>query len=530
MAGPWEKYQQVEAGPWTNYATQPEPMAGSPPNPRRYTNPNRGKSNAELAGLGALKFLNNASLGRRQLMTGLAGLVGLEGSEEEANMLEGIADARKLDPVMKTTAGQVGYTGAALVPAVAASFVPGANTVVGQGLIGAGMGLLQPTGTGDSRLENTALGAGTGMAGQGVANGIGRIAQPIKNVLTGAEDDAVRLLRDQGVNLRPGQMTGSRAAKGAERFLADNPVTGPTMERASQKQAQEFTRAALRTIGVNADNASPQVLQAARTQITGVLDNIGKRYAPDINAIAPDLAAVRGEADLLALYGSPILKLVDDIERTAQAGKLTGEVVAKYRTTLGRLSRDPYVGGLARDLDEVLSNGLHQAMQGTDDFARYAQARTQYRNLKSIESAVQNVADAQIPAGTLASRQATSRFTKDSFKYGTGDQELARLARAGSTVLDRTPNSGTAMRAGAQLLPAGVAGLVGYAQERDPVKAAQYAAFGLLAPRMAASMFTNPAVANYLGQGIGGFTGGLLSSANRIPLGSLAAAGLLSAQ
>ena len=527
MTMPWEDYAASE-GPWADYASAPEPLIGGPSNPRRYTNPNRGKSGARLAGEGALKFANDASLGRRQLMTGLAGLLGMEGADEEANTLEGIADARKLDPVMQTTAGKVGYGGAALAPAVAASFVPGANTVVGQGIIGAGMGLFQPTGTGDSRVGNTALGAGAGMAGQGAANVIGRVAQPITKVLGGAEDDAVRLLREQGVNLRPGQQTGSRAAKGVERFLADNPVTGPTMERAAQKQAKEFTRAALRTIGVNADTASPEVLQTARTQITGVLDDIGKRYAPDINAIAPDLAAVRGEADLLAQYGSPILKIVDDIEQAAQAGKLTGDLVAKYRTTLGRLTRDPYVGGLAHDLDEVLTNGMHQAMQGTDDFARYAQARSQYRNLKSIESATQNVADAQIPAGTLASRQATSRFTKDSFKYGTGDQELARLARAGSTVMDRTPNSGTAMRGAAQFLPAGLGALYGYGQEGDPVKAAQYAAFGLLAPRLGASMFTNPTVANYLAQGAGGMTRGLLTAPSRMPFGAMTAAGLLS--
>ena len=331
------------AGGWQSDPVANEPLAGSPSNPRRFVDPNRGKSGARLAGEGAFKFANDVSLGRRQLMTGLAGLLGMEGADEEANTLEGIADARKLDPVMNTTAGKVGYGVAATVPAVAASMIPGANGYVGAGLIGGGMGLFQPTGTGDSRAANVAFGAGAGMAGQGIANGIGRIAQPIKNVLTGAEDDAVRLLREQGVNLRPGQQTGSRAAKGAERFLADNPVTGPTMERAAQKQAREFTRAALRTIGVNADSASPEVLQTARTQITGVLDDIGRRYAPDINAIAPDLAAVRGEADLLAQYGSPILKIVDDIEQAHHSGEVNvpiarGQLDPKAaRETLGAI-------------------------------------------------------------------------------------------------------------------------------------------------------------------------------------------------
>jgi hypothetical protein len=231
-----------------------EPLSGSRSNPRRYTNPNRGKSSLELAGRGSFNFLNDVSLARRQMMNDVAGLFGADVADEQ-NRLEGIADARKLDPVMDTTAGQIGYGATAAVPAVAASMAaPGYG---GAALGGAGLGLFQPTGTNDSRITNTAVSTGASLLGQGAANLVGRVAQPVKSGLNKAETRAIQYLKEKGVSLSTGQQTGSRAAQAVERTLGDIPSSAPTMARQGDKFRDSFTRAVLRTAGVNAVGATP---------------------------------------------------------------------------------------------------------------------------------------------------------------------------------------------------------------------------------------------------------------------------------
>lgn len=80
-----------------------------------------------------------------------------------------IDEARRLDaPLKNTTAGAVGNVVGNVAAALPASLIPGANTMVGSALIGGGLGALQPTVEGESRLMNTGLGAGFGAAGFGV--------------------------------------------------------------------------------------------------------------------------------------------------------------------------------------------------------------------------------------------------------------------------------------------------------------------------------------------------------------------------
>jgi hypothetical protein len=74
-----------------------------------------------------------------------------------------IDESRRLDEALMSTgsgiAGNIAGNVAAFLPTAA---VPGVNTVVGGTALGAGMGLLQPVGTGDSRFANAAFGGITG--------------------------------------------------------------------------------------------------------------------------------------------------------------------------------------------------------------------------------------------------------------------------------------------------------------------------------------------------------------------------------
>ena len=75
-----------------------------------------------------------------------------------------IARARELDkPLMETTAGTVGSVIGNIAPLIPASFIPGANTVVGGAALGGVTGAIQPTVKGESVIQN--IGTGTLLGG-----------------------------------------------------------------------------------------------------------------------------------------------------------------------------------------------------------------------------------------------------------------------------------------------------------------------------------------------------------------------------
>jgi hypothetical protein len=87
---------------------------------------------------------------------------------------EDVADSRERDAaLMDTKAGKFGNISGAMTAAAPAAFIPGANTVVGASLIGAGLGALQPSVSTGETAGNIGLGAATGagslLAGRGLA-------------------------------------------------------------------------------------------------------------------------------------------------------------------------------------------------------------------------------------------------------------------------------------------------------------------------------------------------------------------------
>jgi hypothetical protein len=112
-----------------------------------------------------------------------------------------IDKAKRLDAsLMDTGAGAAGNIAGNVLAAIPASFVPGANTLAGSAALGAGLGMLQPVGTEDSRLKNTALGAGFGLGGNLAARSIAAGAKGTKALTepfykSGQEQIAGRTLR-----------------------------------------------------------------------------------------------------------------------------------------------------------------------------------------------------------------------------------------------------------------------------------------------------------------------------------------------
>lgn len=91
-----------------------------------------------------------------------------------------VQDSRERDaPLMATGAGKVGNIAGNIAATLPALAIPGANTVVGAGAIGAATGALQPSTSTGETLRNTGLGGALGSGGQAVGNAVAAGAQRI---------------------------------------------------------------------------------------------------------------------------------------------------------------------------------------------------------------------------------------------------------------------------------------------------------------------------------------------------------------
>jgi hypothetical protein len=204
----------------------PAPVQEASAEDRALYDPTNGMSTSDrfLAGAGkAFKDLGRGvgQMGRAVLPTAAGDALGLPTDQD-------IDEVKRLDaPLMATTAGTVGNVVGDVAAALPAAFLPGGATLPGAALMGTAMGAAQPTGTGDSRLKNAAIGGAAGaggvLAGRGIAAGV-KGAKALAEPFTegGRQAIAGRTLERFGVNA--GDVAGATNAPtltGARQTLAD---------------------------------------------------------------------------------------------------------------------------------------------------------------------------------------------------------------------------------------------------------------------------------------------------------------------
>lgn len=188
MADEWSQYE-APADEWSQYeakpAATPRPSL-SASHPAEYDpssaeykqryNPTGSFWENALAGAG--EFVSNAGLGARQIYGQASDR--LAGTHLSAGLNQEAADSRELNaPLNATGGGKVGQVAAALPLAL----IPGAGTYAGASLIGGAVAASQPTVGDESRLLNTGIGVGMGVAGKYVGDSLSswitqRAAQP----------------------------------------------------------------------------------------------------------------------------------------------------------------------------------------------------------------------------------------------------------------------------------------------------------------------------------------------------------------
>jgi hypothetical protein len=193
------------------------------------------------------RFRTGIGSGLSDVMRGIGQAAGVVSRDD-------VAEARKLDaPLKDTTAGAVGNVTGQVAGFLPTAAIPGANTLTGAALIGAGTGALAPSVSTEETLQNTGVGAAAGplsiLFGRGLAagyQGLKGLLQPLTT--KGQEKVAASTLQSfakdpkaaaaklrEAKELVPGSMPTLAQASGdpglaqLERTLVNNPETGPLL-------------------------------------------------------------------------------------------------------------------------------------------------------------------------------------------------------------------------------------------------------------------------------------------------------------
>ena len=391
------------------------------------------------------------------------------------NPLQGFTDFQEFEQARRDygaeqagpmgTAAQIGGAVLSGRPDMAATRAVGALPSIWQGVQqGAKQGALFGAASTEGDLVDRSVGALTGAATGGafgaavpaLVTGARRVISPMGGRT--AKIGPANTLASEGVELTAGQRTGSKGLQYRESELG-----GVAAENFMDRQADQFTAAALRRIGVNAPRATHEV-------IDGAADAIGERFdqlaaftnTPLDNTLQDNL--LQAAADYADTAGNPapiverLVNRLGDLART-NGGRVTGEVYQEMRSTIGRLSKnaDPATRGALRELQEALDDGVERHLSGQTRQA-WQEARGLWRNFLVIEDAAtragEKAADGIITPQAL--RGAAIKQNKRAYSRGRND--FVELADAGVSALSPLPNSGTAGRLGAKLfVPAGAA-------------------------------------------------------------------------
>jgi len=329
-------------------------------------------------------------------------------------------------------------------------------------------------------------------AAVGVAQkGIQRAVSPMAGQLDPSRMQAVETLREAGVTPTAGQAVGGRAAEGqlyreasttAGRALADDAL-------------EDFTAAAMRSVGSTARKATPDALEEATSRIGKVFDEAtaGVEVMPsstDLTAMSKALGVYRELAPKDAV--APIFENINKaLVRSFRAGTpIPASSVASWRSNLSKLttSADTATRNAAVSALEAVDDAINTSLVAAGKpelVSKLSEARNQYRNLLALERAAQRSETGIITPAQL--RNALLLQGRRRYVQGKGD--LGPLTRAGAEVLGALPNSGTQQRLSAGQVMSGAAGGTGaglgaFGLGLDPMSATAVGAAAAAAPAL----------------------------------------------
>lgn len=423
--------------------------------------------------------------------------------EQLAQTTQEIEQKRALErPLMETGAGQAGAlaTDIALTLGVPGGGATTAGRVAMAGAAGAGLELTKPVTQYESLLGQAAIGGATGAAAQGIFSAAGKAGKALASRFTEQKsrelEKVLNVAVQEGVDLDLAQATGNRFYEQVKSRLTKLPFTATKQAEVIAKQREQFSRSVLKRAGINAPQATEEVMDSAYKRLNktfeslvedtdilidqkdlaklrGIGEEVRAIYGPNSNQagivdaqinrifgrLYPGKAAGEAAADVAKAQAAlqPFSGLgVGAIEgvatRTGKSGvtgqdKMFGPSYRALRTELSNLAygmtkpqsqnRDlsPYLSQMVSILDDSVGKTL-----GKEQQAAWAKARSEWGTLSAIVN--NNLIE---PDFTISPSRLYNVVRQQNKKgFATGKAKLGDLARLGKQLQDKMPDSGTA--------------------------------------------------------------------------------------
>jgi hypothetical protein len=365
-----------------------------------------------------------------------------------------------------------------VLPFMGAGAIPGVGRVLGMtGNLGSRMGFGAASGAAIGAADtavrggsaedakNSALvGGGIGAAFPLVGAGLRRLVSPLP--MSASQRAAAQTMEREGVTLTAGQRTGSKKLKYLESELG-----GGAAEALQERQAREFTRAAWRRAGIDADNVEPQTVDQALTDIGSEFDRLAannvlvpdKRLGRELGAVAREYNSLVPESQR-----APIVRdVLDDIVNAVQTngGQITGDSYQALRSRLDKaaravMARDPHLSQALSDIRTSLDANMERSIAAHNpaDLGAWRQVRRNYRNMLVIEKAATGAGEQAAGGVITPARLRSAAIAQNRRAYARGRNDFTDLANAAVKTMTPLPQSGTVPRLAARLpLPLGAA-------------------------------------------------------------------------
>lgn len=366
---------------------------------------------------------------------------------------------------------------------------------------------------------------GAGMVGgmtPSAAMAFGRkVATPLKISNPPETQRLIDIAGKEGISLTPGTKSGSRPLQVAESVLSTLPFSSGPQRQVYAQTREQFNRAVLKKAGIDAPDASPEVLGKA-------FMGIGKEFDDLVDQTPPLRVTPEFDAKIKTVFYDNIFKLsrrldantkgifagyVEDFDNLFKQAKAGGsgvidpqsykDIATDLRATI-RETRDPALkrslGVMQNALDDLLEQNSSTKLKD-----QWADARNRYRNMLIVDTAAGGGTNATRVSGDIpfaGFKQAVDAADPTGFARGRG--EYNDLARVGDLLAEKIPNSGTPERTfmqrilsdpgGTLVNPAVAYGAAGLTATVN----APLAAVGLATPKLVQKFINSPAGAKYI--------------------------------
>lgn len=368
-----------------------------------------------------------------------------------------VDQSRAIDaPLAGAPGGKAGRYGGSIVQFA----TPGTNagnlvTYAGKGapilqgaVQGAAYGAIQPTATGESRLENTTTGAAFGAGGAAIAPVLRAGGSKLADAV-GTEVKALyEAAKARGINLSPAQLSDSRFMKFLASTLQNLPGSGARGKAAEQSAA--FNREVAKEIGANAPVVTPEVYANVKAMQGKQFEALTARN--DLMVTKPLIDKLEQAVKDAELAGpeaaSAVTAAVEKFYSQTVTGKggiiVPGKAYQALDSALGQVTKR---GDTTAHFVGQVKGAIREAMDASispKDKAAWDLLRKQYANRKTVRDLVAKGDGGELSPAQLMGRVTANNYGKESMASGTRGG-LGELARIGQRIKE-PPSSGTAER------------------------------------------------------------------------------------